>query len=84
MLQAAGGETSFAGQRLQFGSRQVGQRIGFQPAPGVLDRVEFRRIGRKKAGPDPRARQKKVAGTASAVGIEAVPDQQPRTLQLAV
>jgi hypothetical protein len=34
-------------QHCDFGAGQVGQRVGLQIAPQILDRVEFRRVGRE-------------------------------------
>lgn len=54
----------------------IGQRIGLQPGPGVLYRIEFRCVGRQELKTEPRLAGSKGPDYLGAMGIEPIPDHQ--------
>lgn len=77
---AAGG----ACEGRQIEMRRVGQRIGFQVAPGELDRIQIGGISRQEIGLGIRARGQELSGSAGAMGVEAIPQQQPGSWEFAI
>jgi hypothetical protein len=68
-----------AGQGSQFRSfecRSVSEGVHFQIAPGVLDGIGFRGIGRQEEGVQVLKAGDELRGAFSSLGIETVPNQQ--------
>ena len=75
---------SSSGEIFNLKCRPVRQGIHFQIAPDVLDRVEFRRVGRQEEGMQLIGTFEKAPRTFGAVGVEAIPEQHARALQFLV
>jgi len=62
----------------------MGEGVHFQIAPGVLDRVEFGRVDRQEERMQVINTFNQLRRPLGAVGIEAIPEQQPRLVQFLV
>lgn len=82
VLERARVAASGGGERPDLGIGQVGQRVGLQAAPQVLDRVQLRGVGRKVKLLPPHniAEDREVK---AAMGLGAIPEQQQRSVEVA-
>jgi hypothetical protein len=83
-LQGASVATSGVCESRQVEMRRVGQGIRFQVAPGIFDRVQVRCVGGQEIRLGISAGGQELRGSASAMGIQPIPEQQPRSVQFAV
>jgi hypothetical protein len=72
------------GQRRGFEGGSIGEGVHFQIAPGVLNRIEFGCVGRQEESMQVMDAGNELRRPLGAVGIEAIPDQHTRPLQLLV
>jgi hypothetical protein len=83
-LQRAGGPVSQGSQLLGFEGGPIGEGVHFQIAPGVLDGVEFGRVGRQEESMQLIDTFNELGRAFGSVGIEAIPNQQAEPRQLLV
>lgn len=62
----------------------VGQRVGLEIAPKVLDRIELRGVRRQELGSDIGLRSEERLHDASTVSLQPIPDQDPGRVQLPI
>lgn len=74
MLDGARGAASTGGEMRQIDSRIVGEWVGFKVCPQVLDRIEFRCVGREVFQMS-RAGGHALGNQFAQVRLEAIPDQ---------
>ena len=72
------------GEFLDFGDREIGQRISLEIAPKVFDRIEFRSVGRQTHATPLRARSEMLAHGDRPMGRQAIPDRHEGGGQLAL
>jgi len=70
------------GEQRDFGVGQVGERVGLEIAPQVLDRVELRGVGREVKLP-PLHHVKEDLEMETAMNLGAIPDQEQRITKVA-
>jgi hypothetical protein len=83
-LQRPGVSAGLGSQFRSFECWSVSEGVHFQIAPGVLDGIEFRGIGRQEEGVQVMKPGDKLRGAFSSVGIETVPNQQAGLAQFLV
>src|SRR6185437_5499704 len=81
MLHAVGSAARTAGEAVKVESGIVGEGIGLEPRPEVLDGVEFRSVGRQVFQMS-RTGQYALLEQLALVSLEAVPDENNRCAQL--
>lgn len=84
MLNGARASARVLGERVDVEVRGIGERVRFQIAPQVLDRIELRGIGRQIDGADVRLRGQKRLDDAGPVRLQPIPDQHPGRGQLPI
>ena len=84
MLKRAGMGSGLIGEFVDIEERRVRQRVGLEPGPQVFDRIEFGGIRRQELGPDIGLRSEERLHDVSPVRLQAIPDQNPRCIQLPI
>ena len=82
-LDREGGTASAVRERRQIGGGIIGQAIGLEVGPKILDRIEFGSV-RRQIDQVRRARQEALANGFTLVCLEAVPDEDDRGTELAL
>jgi hypothetical protein len=82
VLQRARVPTPSLGEQRDLGAGQVGERLGLEIAPQVLDRIKFRGIGRE-VELLPAHHVEEHRGAQAAMDLRAVPEQKQRIMKVA-
>jgi len=77
-LNGAGGPIGRGGERGQVKEWAIGQRVGFQIAPDVFNRIEFGSVGRKELSLDAGTGFDEVLNLAGAVSLKPIPNEDDR------
>ena len=69
-------------ENAKIGRSEIGERIHFQITPEILDRIEFRGVGREQEGIKTGRAFEERGDFAAPVGLESIPNEHDRCLKL--